>query len=73
MRLNGEKIKVGKEWPRPVFWDTGDGREAGQHLATVIGIKPYTGRYPELFTHVVRLTAPDTRRGWMETVAKLEK
>jgi len=32
----------------------------------------YTGRYPESFTHVLRVTAPRTQRGWMEILFKLE-
>ncbi len=32
----------------------------------VLAVEPYRGRYTEFFTHVVRVTAPNTRRGWME-------
>ena len=71
MKLHGETVRVGKEWPGDIFWDTGDGRPAGQHRAVVVAITKYTGRFTEFFTHVIRLTAPNTRRGWMETVAKL--
>jgi hypothetical protein len=33
----------------------------------VLAVTPYRGRYD--FTHVVRVTAPRTRRGWMELCA----
>ena len=35
-------------------------------VATVISVRPYTGRFTQLFTHVMRYTALNTRRGWME-------
>ncbi len=35
-------------------------------LSVVLGVRRYTGRYTNLFTHIIRLTAPKTKRGWME-------
>ena len=32
----------------------------------VISVAPYRGRYHEAFTYVVRVTAPNTHRGWIE-------
>lgn len=54
-----EAPKVGSQmttW----FSDRADG------LSTVLAVEPYRGRYPQFFRWVVRLTAPRTRRGWME-------
>jgi hypothetical protein len=56
--------KVGQR--HPVWWETGVRHRDGSPLATIIAVSPYTGNYPESFTHVLRLTAPNTRRGWME-------
>ncbi len=53
------KPNVGDELPT---WFSG--REDG--LSTVLAVTPYTGRYPEFFSWVVRFTALNTRRGWME-------
>ena len=51
--------EVGDRYPT---WFSG--REDG--LSVVLATRPYTGKYPEWYTHVLRLTAPRTRRGWME-------
>lgn len=58
------------EWP--VWWDTDDGRPAGQHIARVIECVPYTGRYTQWFTHVLKLADPSTRKGWTETAVDLQ-
>jgi len=42
------------------FSDQSDGK------SVVIDVTPYTGRYKDDFTHVLKLSAPRTRRGWME-------
>lgn len=42
------------------FSDSPDG------LSTVLAVEPYRGKYRQWFTHVLRLTAPRTQRGWME-------
>ncbi len=39
--------------------------------ARVLGVYPYTGRYPQHFTHVLRLSAENTRRGWLEMAVDL--
>ena len=31
---------------------------------TVIEVLPYTGRYPQWFNCVLKITAPNTIRGW---------
>ena len=54
----GDKIEV-------VF----SGREDG--IATVLEVHPYTGAYPQWFTHIVRFAAEKTRRGWMEIAANV--
>jgi hypothetical protein len=35
-------------------------------LSRVIAVLPYTGKYPESFDCVLRLSADGTRRGYME-------
>lgn len=63
----GFSLKVGDEYP--VYWDTGDGRPAGSHMARILDIKPYTGQFPEHFTVFLKLYAPTTKRGFMEMAA----
>jgi hypothetical protein len=51
----------------PVWW-------AGDQLdgsASVLAVQPYTGRYPQHFTHVLRLAAPKTYRRWLEIAVDL--
>jgi len=50
--------RVGDEVP---YWFAPEGTR-------VLDVKPYAGRYPQWFCAVVRLDAPRTRRGWIETV-----
>lgn len=57
------ELKIGDLYP--VWWDTYDGRPAGNHKATVIDILPYRGKFSEHFTHVLKLTAPSTKKGWL--------
>lgn len=64
-------LKVGDLYP--VWWDTFDERPAGDHLALVMEIKPYTGRYTQWFTHILRLAAPRTNRGWLEMSVNLNE
>ena len=47
------------------------GREDG--IATVLDVFPYTGRYPDWFTHVVRFSAENTSRGWMEITVNVDQ
>lgn len=35
-------------------------------MSTILAIEPYRGRYTQWFKFTVRVTAPRTRRGWME-------
>lgn len=37
------------------------GQEDG--MSTVTGVYPYIGAYPQFFTHILTLTAPNTRSG----------
>jgi hypothetical protein len=53
-------LKVGAKLH--VWWNTG----TSNNMATVLAILPYTGRYTEHFDCVLRLTAPNTRAGWLE-------
>ncbi len=54
--------KVGDEFP--VWWDTDDGRPDGNHMATILEVKPYTGKFK--FSAVLRLSAPRLKKGWLE-------
>lgn len=56
-------VKVGQEWP--VWWDTEDGRPAGQHKARILEIRLYAGAYPQHFKYIFKLSSA-TRRGWAE-------
>jgi hypothetical protein len=37
-------------------------------VSTVLKVYPYTGKYPEYFSHVLRLSSTQTRSGYIETV-----
>jgi len=52
-------VKVGDRVPT-WFSEQADGR------STVLAVEPYTGRYPQWFAYSIRVTAPRTKRGWME-------
>jgi hypothetical protein len=45
-----------------VWWTAPEGG------AKVRGVWPYSGRYPEYFTHVIEVDAPNTRKGSLRTV-----
>jgi hypothetical protein len=49
--------KVGGKYPT---WFSG----SPDGMSVIIAITPYRGRYN--FTHVLRVSAPRTQRGWME-------
>lgn len=34
----------------------------------VLEVRPYDGRYQNWFTWIVRVTSPNSRKGWIETV-----
>lgn len=57
--MTDSALKVGDKYPT---WYSGN----ANGLSTVLDIFPYTGPYKKWFTHVLRLTAPSTARGWME-------
>lgn len=54
--------KVGDRIPT---WFSGE----SDGLSTIIEVRPYVGRYTELFRFIVRATAPRSMRGWMEVLA----
>jgi hypothetical protein len=54
-----EKPEVGD---RVETWFSG--RADGK--STVLAVEPYRGRYTQHFAWTVRVTAPNTNRGWME-------
>jgi hypothetical protein len=37
--------------------------------ARIIEIRLYTGRYPQWFTVILKLAAPQTKAGWVEMTA----
>lgn len=49
-------------------WFRGD-RPDGS--STVLECRPYSGKYPHFFTHILRLAAPRTGRGWLEQAVSL--
>jgi hypothetical protein len=59
-----DTLKVGDKYPT---WYSGE----ADGLSTILGISLYTGPYKDWFTHVLRLTAPSTNRGWVEQTVKL--
>jgi len=62
--MDKKPYKVGDEYP--VWWETLDGRPDGQHQARILEVLPYTGRLPQCFSAVLRLSAPRTAQGWLE-------
>jgi len=55
-------IPVPKVGDKMKFW--GSGREDG--TSRVLKVSPYTGLYKKWFSHTIRLSAENTRRGWAE-------
>lgn len=53
------KPRVGEMMPT---WFSGD----ASGMSRVLAVEPYRGKYPQWFTWVVKLTALNTRRGWLE-------
>jgi hypothetical protein len=45
-----------------VWWHT----SRPDNMAKVLRVDPYRGRYPQYFTHVLTLEAPNTRKGELE-------
>lgn len=50
----GDKINV--------WWRT----DTPNNMATVLAVLPYTGNYPQWFNCVLRLTCPNTVKGYTE-------
>lgn len=64
MEINAERFymieyKVGDTYPT---WFSGN----KEGLSTILEIKPYTGLYKEAFSKVLKLTAPNTKKNWLE-------
>jgi hypothetical protein len=60
---------IGTEVPENIkSWFIGD-RSDGS--STVLDVSLYRGSYPKSFTHVLRLAAPNTVRGWLEQAVNL--
>ena len=55
-------FKVGAAYPT---WFSGN----ADGLSRIVAVKPYTGIYPQWFTHVLELTAPNTNKGTVEMTA----
>lgn len=61
--------KVGDKFP---IWFPPHARSVkvdGYYMADIIDVRPYTGRYKEFFTQIVRIPAWRTGRGWIEISA----
>ncbi len=56
----------------PVWWQTFKTDHKG-NLAVIKEIRPYKGRYTELFTHDLVLEAPNTRKGYLEMSVNLNE
>jgi len=52
-------VKVGD---KIAFWASG----SPDGFSTVLEMRPYTGKYTNMFNCVLKLTAQNTTRGWME-------
>lgn len=48
-----------------VWWECGE-----DNMATVLAVFPYTGLYQNFFNCVLRLSCPETKRGWLEMAYK---
>ena len=49
------------------------GTSTDESISTVLADpKPYTGRYTQHFTHVIKISTTRTNRGWIEILFKLE-
>lgn len=49
-----------------MWWRTAKQDQNGHNIATVVAILPYTGLYKQFFDCVLKLTAVNTRRGYVE-------
>ena len=58
-------MNIPATWPARWAGDQPDGS------ASVLAAQPYTGRYPEHFTHTLRLAAPRTHKRWLEMAVDL--
>ncbi len=36
------------------------------YVGVILEVRPYTGRYTEYYTHIVRFTSPEVTKGWIE-------
>ena len=55
-------IQVGDQYPT---WFSGN----PSGMSTVLAVLPYTGKFREYFNATLRLSAPNTVRGWCEMAA----
>lgn len=56
----GRRLRVGQSIR--VWWNTSE----PNNQAKILAILPYTGCYPKIFSCVLQLPAPGTRKGWIE-------
>lgn len=52
------------EFYSPVWWSTYTPKGA-----LILKVTPYRGKYPQHYSVVLRLAAPDTRAGYLDMVA----
>ena len=57
----------------PSFYDSWCKGDRPDGSSTVLSCVPYTGLYRQHFTHVLRLAAPNTHRGWLEEAVRLPR
>ena len=67
--MTTEEPEVGDLYP--VWWETNDVRPAGSHMARIIEILPYKGPF-DFIKCIYRLTAPNTKRGWLDMAIEKE-
>jgi hypothetical protein len=53
---------LNKQWP---CWFGEPAYHGGPNVSTILEVRPYTGPY-DFIACIFKLTAPNTRRGWME-------
>lgn len=56
-----EEFMIGDLYP--VWWNT---ESDPPNMARIIEIRPYRGPYTDMMTHILKLSAPTTKRGWLE-------
>lgn len=64
MKSKSPKLKVGDRFH--VWWRT----DTPDNMAIILAILPYNGLFKQYFNCVLKLTAPNTEKGYLEMVWK---